>query len=77
LPGCTIRVAFIGGAVAEVLGFFLGVLLNVFSLGSFDLSAGVSSLVAGLAAMAPQISCSSPCHAHAENDYEGRGGKRD
>jgi hypothetical protein len=61
----------------EVLGFFLGVLLDVFSLGSFDLSAGASSFIAGLAMMVPRISCSSPCPTHTENDSEGRGGKRD
>jgi hypothetical protein len=61
----------------EVLGLFLGVLLDVFSLGSFDLSAGASSLFVGLAAMAPRISCSSPCPAYAEKDSEKRGGKRE
>jgi hypothetical protein len=60
----------LGGAIAEVVGFFLIVLL---SFGSFALAIERSSLATCLAAAAPKLFEPDPCPTIAEIKFEMRG----
>ncbi len=69
LPGCVIKVG-LGGAVAEVVSFFLVTLL---SFGSFALVAERSSLATCLAAAVPKFFEPDPCPTITEVKYEMQG----
>jgi len=69
LHGCVIKVG-LGGAIAEVVGFFL---ITLLSFGSFVLVAKRSSLATWLAAMAPKLSEPNPYSTITKVNSEMRG----